>query len=226
MYFIQKNITRFNNIGHTYFLNPNQLNKLKGKLPKNTYNIYKPYFDSEKNIVYKNYKPNVLLYEIKTKQKLRHQDIMGTMYSLNIADDLFGDILIINNRYYIYILDIVRNYFESNLVKIKNTNVELEEIDINILEVYHRNYEKIEIIVSSNRIDTIISTIIHTSRNNIDNYIKNKDIMVNYEYLKKSDYKLKENDVFSVKGIGKYKYMGLIKKTKSNNCIVSIYKYC
>ena len=225
MYFIQKNLTRFNNIGYTYFLNPNELNKLKAKLKKNEYNIYCPYKDSEKNIVYKNNVPGVILYEIKSKQDLRHQDILGTMYSLNIAPDLFGDILIINNRYYIYILPILRNYFESNFNCIRNSKVSLEEIDINSFYDYEREYEQIELIVSSTRVDTVISSIIHTSRSEISSLISKKNIMLNYEYLSNTDYKLKENDVFSIKTFGKYKFIGIRKKTKKDNLIVELFKY-
>lgn len=225
MYFIQKNLTRFNNIGYTYFLNPSELNMLKSRLKKNDFKIYYPYKDSEKNIVYKGNVPDVILYEIKSKQVLRHQDILGSMYSLNISPDLFGDILIINNKYYIYILPILRNYFESNFICIKNSKIKLQEIDINLLINYERKYEKIELIVSSTRIDTIISSIIHTSRREISNLISKRAIMLNYDYLSSTDYKLKENDVFSVKKYGKFKFNNIIKKTKKDNLIVELLQY-
>ena len=225
MYFIQKNLTRFNNLSYTYFLDPNEINKVKSKLKKNEYLIYYPYKDSEKNIIYKNNKPEVLLYEIKCKTILRHQDILGTMYSLNIASDLFGDILIIDNRYYIYILPIIRNYLETNLLKIRNAHVELCEINIDTFKDYEREYERIELIVSSNRIDTVISNIIHSSRGNVGSLINNKEIMLNYDYLKNNDYKLREGDVFSIKRIGKYKYIGVINTTKKDNYIIQVNKY-
>lgn len=225
MYFTEKNITRFNNIGYTYFLNPNELNIVKSKMKKNEYSIYYPYKDSEKAIIYKKIIPDVLLYEIKCNQEIRHQDILGAMYSLNISPDLFGDILIIDNKYYIYILPIVRNYFESNLLNIRNNHVLLEELDINYLIDYEREYEILEIIVSSNRIDTVISSIIHTARSNINVLIKKKEILLNYDYLKNLDYKLKESDIFSIKRIGKYKYIGIINNTRGNHYIIKLLKY-
>lgn len=225
MYFTEKNLTRFNNISYTYFLNPSQINKIKSKIKDNNCLIYYPYKDSEKNILYRGDIPQVILYEIKSKISLRHQDILGTLYSLNIADDLFGDILIINNHYYIYILPILRNYLESNFTSLKNSRIELEEIDVDILSDYKRSYEDIEIIVSSNRIDTVVSAIIHSGRNNISNLVKKKEIILNYEYLKKTDYKLRENDVFSIKRVGKFKYVGIIKNTKSNHYIIKLFKY-
>ena len=225
MYFTEKNLTRFNNIGYTYFLDPKDINKVKSKLNKNNYSIYYPYKDSEKNIIYSGNIPEVLLYEIISKQSLRHQDILGAMYSLNISPDLFGDILIINNRYYIYILPILRNYFESNFLNIRNSKIELKEVSIDLLKDYEREYEKFEMIVSSSRIDTVVSNILHTSRSCIPNLIKKKEIMLNYDYLVNPDYKLKEDDIFSIKRIGKYKFVGVIKNTKKDKLIVEVCKY-
>lgn len=225
MYFIEKNLTKLRNVGSTYFLDPRELNQVKSKLKKSDYSIYYPYKDSEKNIVYTGKAPEVLLYEILIKTPIRHQDIMGSLFSLNIAPELFGDILIIDNRYFIYILPIVRNYFESNSLMVKNAHIELKELDIDYLKDYERSYEKLEFIVSSNRIDTVISSIIHTGRSNINDYIKKKEILLNYDYLKDNSYKLKNGDIFSIRRIGKFKYSGIIKNTKSNHIIIEILKY-
>jgi RNA-binding protein YlmH len=225
MYFIQKNLTRLKNGQSTFFLDPNELKQVRSKLKANDYSIYYPYKDSEKNIIYNRNIPEVLLYEIKIKVPVRHQDILGSIYSLNISHELFGDILIIDNRYFIYILPIIRNYFESNFLMVKNSYIELEELDINYLNDYERSYEKLEIIVSSNRIDTVVSKLCNTGRNNISEMIKKKEILLNYDFLKNNSYKLKDGDTFSIRRIGKFKYNGVIKNTKSNNLIIEILKY-
>ena len=225
MYNVEKNLTRLDYGQPTFFLDPKELNLVKVKLKKNEYKVYYPYPDSEKNIIYNDKLPEVILYEIKTKEILRHQDILGSIYSLNIDSSLFGDIVIINNRYFVYILKSLRNYFESNLLMIKNTHIELLELDINYLSNYHRSYEKLEFIVSSVRIDIVISAICHTGRSNIYDMVKKKEIILNYDLLKEVSYKLKNGDIFSIKRIGKFKYNGIIKSTKSGKYIISIYKY-
>lgn len=225
MYYIQKNITKLNNNQHTFFLDSKELNEVKAKLKKGTYSIYYPYKDSEKNIIYTKTPPKVILYEIKINMPVRHQDILGSIYSLNISKELFGDILVINGRYYIYILDVVRNYFETNFTMVSNCRIELNEIDIDSLKDYERSYEKIELNVSSNRIDTVVSSICHIGRSNIEDMIKKKEIILNYDFLKNNSYKLKDNDVFSIKRIGKFKYCGIIKCTKSNHYIIEILKF-
>ena len=225
MYFIQKNVTRIFSNQHTFFLNPKEVLEIKRKVSGINYSIYYPYKDSEKVLLYTKNIPEVLLYEIKTKICLRHQDILGAMYSLNIAPELFGDILIINNKYYIYILPIVRNYFEANFCRVKNSSVVLEEISIDTLKDYERLYDSLEIIVSSVRIDTVISRISNISRTNFSDMIKKKEIILNYDFLKNRSYKLKENDTFSIKGIGKFKYIGILRQTKSNHSVIKILKY-
>lgn len=225
MYFIQKNLTRLKNNQCTFFLDPKELFQVKLKLGKSNYSIYYPYKDSEKNIIYTGNIPKVILYEIVIKTEVRHQDILGSLYSLNITPELFGDILIIDGKYYLYVLDMIRNYLETNFTRIKNSSIELIERDLSLLENYERKYERLELIVSSNRIDTVISSICHTGRNVIPDMIKKKEIILNYDFLKDNSYKLKDNDVFSIKRIGKFKYNGVIKNTKSNHLIVEILKY-
>ena len=225
MYSIEKNLNRLSHHQSSFFLDPKQFMEIKGKLKKGEYSVYYPYHDSEKVIVYQKETPEVLLYEIKSKIEIRHQDILGTMYSLSIAPELFGDILLINGHYYIYILPIVQNYFESNFLMVRNSTVELEEIPLSTLEDYERSYEEIELLVSSNRMDTVISTICHCKRSEIDGKIQKREILLNYDYLKDSSYKLKENDTFSIKRIGKFKYIGVVKTTKSDHLIINLLQY-
>ncbi|MBP5678245.1 MAG: hypothetical protein J6X28_00255 [Bacilli bacterium] len=225
MYFIQKNITRFQNLSMTYFLNPSELKELCSHMKKKDYLIYKPYPDSEKNIVYQGEQPEVLLYEIICHTPIRHQDILGTLYSLNIASDLFGDVLVIQNHYYVYILPIVQNYFETNFTMIKNSRITLKQIPVDTLQDYEREYETIEMIVSSCRIDTVLSSILHVSRGMIDSYLKDKDVLLNYEVLKDPSYKLKEEDVFSIRKVGKYRFLEILRNTKGNHFVIALKKY-
>ena len=199
MYLVEKNLTRFNNLGYTFFLNPSETKQVCSKLKKNEYQIFRPFPDSEKNIIYHGSTPQILLYEIKCKVPIRHQDILGTMYSLDIAPDLFGDVVIVDGHYYVYILPIVENYFQTNLLMIRNSHVELKEIPVEVLEKYVRDYEEIELIVSSTRIDTVISHLIGESRESAKKKFQDNDIILNYEVLSKINYNLNTNDIFSIR---------------------------
>ena len=225
MYKIEKNLNRLYRKEATFFLDPKEQLELAKKLKKEPYQIYKPYPDSEKNIFYIKEEPKVILYEIKSKIPLEHREILGTLFSLNITSELFGDIVITNNHYYIYVLESIAPYIKNNLLLIKNSRIELIEVPLETLKEYHKEYETIEIIASSTRIDTVISRLIQTSRPNIIEKIKNKEIILNYDIIKNNSYQLKENDIFSIRRYGKYQYIGIKKETKSKNYIIECKKY-
>lgn len=225
MYTVEKNLNKLNHNQPTFFLDPKEQQELKRKLKKDTYKIFKPYIDSEKNIFYIKQEPKIILYEIKTKISLEHREILGTLFSLNITSELFGDIVITNDHYYIYILENIAPYIKNNLLTIKNSHIELIETPLETLKDYTKEFEYIKIIASSNRIDTVIARLIQTSRPNILEKIKNKEVILNYNILKNNSYLLKENDVFSIRHYGKFQYVGIKKETKNKNYIIECKKY-
>lgn len=210
---------------NTQFLDGRELKIVTGKLKKNEYNVYYPYKDSEKVMLYTGKVPKVKLFKIYTVENIRHQDILGSLFALNIDSSYFGDIVLYNDYYYVFVSEDLALYIKDNLKMIGNKKVSLEEVDLSVLDNYERNYEEKEIIVSSLRIDNIISGIINTSRKVALDKIKNKEVIVNYGVMNKNSYILKESDIFSIRRYGKYKFVGIVKSTKKNNFIVRYLKY-
>lgn len=224
IYTVEKIVEKVLYSNSTNFVEIKYLNRVKKELKNVKYNIYEPFIGATKIILY-NKMPNIKIYEIVSSNDLRHQDILGTLYSLNISDEMFGDVVIWNNRYFIIILSSIDNYIKSNLTSIKNSKVDLIEKNPYYLKDYKQEYEEFNIIVPSIRVDVIVSKIINSSRSNALEKIKNGDIYLNYELLTKPTYMLKENDIFSIRKYGKYKFNGIINETKKGNIIVNISKY-
>ena len=224
-YIIDKHIEKLYKYGYTDFLLPNEFLQVKNKLKKTEYNVYKPYIDSEKVILYRKIKPEIVLYKIISSETLRHQDILGTLFSLNLSIYVYGDIVIDDGNYYLFVLPVISRYLESNLINIRNVPITLEKEDLSVIANYQRKYEKIEIQVSSLRIDVILSKITRLSRNSINEKIKSNEIYLNYNILTNNSYIIKENDIFSIKKYGKYKYNNVVNITKKGNFIIVIDKY-
>ena len=224
-YIIDKHIEKLYKYGYTDFLLPNEFLQVKNKLKKTEYNVYKPYIDSEKVILYRKVKPEIVLYKIICSEPLRHQDILGTLFSLNLSIYVYGDIVIDDGNYYLFVLPVISKYLESNLINIRNVPITLEKEDLSVIANYQRKYEKIEIQVSSLRIDVILSKITRLSRNSINEKIKSNEIYLNYNILTNNSYIIKENDIFSIKKYGKYKYNNVVNITKKGNFIIVIDKY-
>lgn len=224
IYTLEKIVEKVLYSNSTNFVEIKYLNRVKKELKNVKYNIYEPFSGATKVILY-NKMPNIKIYEIVSSNDLRHQDILGTLYSLNISDEMFGDVVIWNNRYFIIILSSIDNYIKSNLTSIKNSKVDLIEKNPYYLKDYKQEYEEFNIIVPSIRVDVIVSKIINSSRSNALEKIKNGDIYLNYELLTKPTYMLKENDIFSIRKYGKYKFLGEINRTKKGSLVIKYLKY-
>ena len=225
IYKINNNIEKLVNEKHTLFLDQNELKQIQNKVGKNKYKVYYPNKLSEKVILYNSQKPDITLFKIITKEKLRHQDILGSLFATNVSSSYIGDIIIDDDNYYFYIFSYLSNYIKDNLNMIGNKKILLEEINIDNLKDYERKFEENNLIVSSLRIDTVVANIIKTNRKNVLDKIKNKEVIINYEILKKGSYILRENDIFSIRKYGKYKFIKVINNTKKNNYIIKYLKY-
>ena len=197
------------NRGYTNFLNRKEFQIIKKQLKSCEYNVYELYKESSKIILYNKKIPNIAILKIDCNNKLKHQSIMGTIYSLGLNDDVFGDIIYYEDSFYIFVLPIIKNYLIQNMIMVEKNKVNLREVDLNISLNFKINYEVKNYIVSSLRIDNII----------------NKEIIINYNENIKPSYTLKENDIFSIRKYGKYKFKGIVKTTKKSSLIIEVLKY-
>lgn len=225
IYKINNAVEKIKSGNNTLFLDQREYKLVTSKLKKHEYKVYYPYKYSEKVMLYTGNMPIVKLFKINTAEKIRHQDILGSLFALNIDTSFVGDIVLYNDDYYVYIENNLSTYIKDNLNIIGNKKVVLEEVSLDVLKDYERKYEENEMIVSSLRIDSIVSSIIKSSRSKALEKIKNKEVIVNYEVMSKNSYLLKENDIFSIRRYGKYKFVGIVKSTKKDNYIVKYLKY-
>ena len=224
-YIIEKNVNKIIRGEYTNFLDYNTFNNVINKIKGYNYQVYYPYKESEKLIIYTKEIPKVRLLEIISYEKLTHKSIMGSLYGLNIDSETFGDIIITNNHYYIMVIDQIYNLVIQEYNMVGNNHIKLKEVPLSVLDNYHRTYQEIELIVSSLRIDTIVSRLINTSRDSVKKKFNDDEIVVNYEVCHKLNYQLHENDIFSIRRHGKYKFIGVTNQSKKGNYIIKIDKY-
>ena len=224
-YLIEKNLNIINRGGYTNFLDPSTLIKIRSKLKGYTYQIYYPYPDSDKVILYTDEEPSIRLLEIISYDKLTHREIMGSLYNMNIAPEMFGDIIITNNHYYIIIMESIYNLIINEFTMVGNHSIKLQEVPLSIIQNYHHEYQEITLIVSSLRIDTITSRLIGMSRDSVKKKFLDDEIILNYEPCHKCETTLNPNDIFSIRHHGKYKFGEVIGHSKKDNYIIKYYKY-
>ena len=227
IYEIEKNVEKILRGSSTGFLNGSVRRAVQSKLKKKDYKVFKPFDDAEKVILYSYECPNVCLFRIKCYKddELKHSSIMGSLFGLNITNEKFGDIVKWHNEFYVYLLDDISSYVIDNLKGVGNVSIELEEVPLELLENFKREYEEVELIVSSLRIDTVISRLIGCNRDSVGDKFKNNEIFLNDEVPRKASEVLEVGDIFSIRKFGKYRFKEIIGKTKKDNFIIKIDKY-
>ncbi|MDO5003007.1 MAG: YlmH/Sll1252 family protein [bacterium] len=168
---------------------------------------------------------DITLFEIESKTLLTHSQILGSLFSHNLDDSMFGDIVITNDKYYIAVVNKLKNYFINNFNMVGKNKIKLHEVSLDQVKDFIPKYKELKISISSLRVDNVISKVIPTSRTISKELIDNDKVFINYEVLNNKNYSLKENDIFSIRGVGKFKLVNIRDLTKNNKYQIVIKKY-
>lgn len=210
------------------FLSSSEIDLFNNRLKKYNidYHIIEKIEDSDKKIIgfgneelLKNY---ITIYHGVSSNKIEHKDILGTLFSIGFTYNTIGDIYIDNNDFYLTNLTRLNKYLVENFTKVKNSTIKLNIIDSIKIE---KKYLDLEISVNSLRIDSIISKLSNLSRNDSQDKIKNNDILINSKEINKSTTLIKEDDIISIRKVGKFKIGRIIGTTKKNKIILEVKKY-
>lgn len=162
---------------------------------------------------------------LKFAEKLSHRDYLGSLINLGIQRNKLGDILVQeDSSAYIFCQDKLTNFFMEEMTRVKHTQVLPVVVDNPGNCVSHKE-ELIKGTVASIRLDSVISTAYKTSRSGIVSYIEGGRVFVNGKLIMSNGYNLKEDDVVSVRGLGKFRYGGIENKTKKGRYSIAVYRY-
>lgn len=153
-----------------------------------------------------------------------HRDVLGAVLGLGIKRECIGDILV-DDCIYIFIIKEMSIYIIDNLLKIGNVyvNVEMSSID-DIKDINRDNYIEDQLLVSSYRLDTIVSERTNLSREKSKQYIQLKNVKVNGIININPDYIVKIDDLISIHRYGRLIVKEEIRKTKKDKIVIKILK--
>ena len=190
---------------------------------KISFNTYVFSSECEKRIIYfGGYEYFVTIYKISING-ITHSDVLGTLFSIGYEPNIIGDIFVNEDNIYLTNLTRLNTFLETNLLMIKNKRVNLEIV--NNIEVGSNRFKTLKIIVPSYRIDAVVSKLAHLSRNEVNKYIKDKYVLLNYMEVKNPNKIVDIGDVISIRRVGKFIISQEIAKTKKDNIFLEVMKY-
>lgn len=159
----------------------------------------------------------------KFADELSHRDFLGSLMGLGIRREMLGDIIINENCGYLFCADSICDYIIDNLTQVKHTTVKcikFNEIPKNALP----QPEKQELIVSSERIDVLVSAVYNLSRSKAQILFNQEKVFVN-GISKSGSTVANVGDKISVRGFGRFIYNGVLRRTKKNRLVIEILIY-
>ena len=116
------------------------------------------------------------------------------------------------------------DFITENLVKVKHTSVSCSSAG-GILPDPDRDCEELAIQVSSGRIDGVVSKVYRLSRGDGAELFRQKKVFVGGKPCENTSRLLKSGDVVSVRGYGKFEFLGETGVSKKGKLNVAVRSY-
>ncbi|MBQ6197485.1 MAG: hypothetical protein IJK47_08705 [Lachnospiraceae bacterium] len=160
----------------------------------------------------------------KFAEALTHRDYLGAVLALDIERENVGDIIVKEKEAYLICLERIADYLCDNLTEVRRTKVRVkrEEGEIPALSP---TFKEEQLNVASERLDAVIAAFCGLARGKAEALFAAEKVFVNSLPAKGGAQRLKEGDVFSVRGFGKGIYDGISKETKKGRYYVSVRRY-
>ncbi len=232
-----------NKIVYTDFLNISEISVVKKILLEeniSNYIIYGGKEETDRSIVIfypeklslemieKNFEKifNVIRIKLPNNISYEHKDFLSGIMKLGIKREKFGDIIVTDFGADIIALSEISNILSEDLktlTRFRKSEITVESI--NELTILETEYENLNIIVSSIRLDNFVSELAKCSRGDAEDLIKEGRVFINSINVFKDSKKINVNDIITIRGKGKFIFDGIEKETRSGRYLINIRKY-
>lgn len=157
-------------------------------------------------------------------EDLSHRDILGALMNLGIDRAKTGDIAKDGDSWYLFCHESLAPMICDELTRIRHTSVSCSVCSLSEFH-YTPKTETVRGSVASVRLDSTMALAFHASRSSLLSLIDEGKVFVNGKLITTNAYALREEDIVSVRGLGRFRYKGVLGQTKKGRCMVEIEKY-
>lgn len=155
---------------------------------------------------------------------LTHRDFLGALMNLGIDREVLGDIVLRDNVGYIFADEKIVPYLLSDFRKVKHTDLKVTRADALPEGDLYRT-EPILIQAAGERLDAVVSKVFRLSRADAQTLFRRGLVFVNGSLCENTSADPKEGAVVSVRGYGRFRYVGFTSETKKGKLNLKIEKY-
>ncbi len=152
---------------------------------------------------------------------LNHRDYLGSIMNLGIERDQIGDIITGEKEAYVFATPDISQMMEKELIRIRHTSVKCEIVRCSECGIEPK-FQEISGSVASERIDAILAFVYHLSRSEAQKLIESESVFIDGRTAYSGGYDLKEGARVSVRGHGKFIYLGTTNTTRKGRLFVNV----
>lgn len=158
--------------------------------------------------------------------EVSHRDYLGAILGTGVKREKIGDIYIGEGHAQAVLHRDIMDYVTVNLERIGKERVQVREIDFSEIEKYETEYEEKIVVVSSERLDAIISEVYGLSRAKSKSIVSSDRVKVNWAPTSEPSLKLSSGDLVSVRKLGRFIVGDSKGTTRKDNerLVVRLYK--
>lgn len=160
----------------------------------------------------------------KFAEDLSHRDYLGALLNLGVDRSKIGDILVGEKEAIFFCEEGIAPFLQQELTRVRHTPVLVEEAAPDEIQVTEHT-EVVRGTVSTVRLDSVMSVALKASRSSLVSLIEEGKVFVNGRLVTSNGCQLKENDLISVRGNGRFRLLTLGGQTKKGRCVIEIEKY-
>ena len=150
-------------------------------------------------------------------RKISHRDVLGALMSLQIDRHSFGDFWIADDHIYLYTSETMARFLIDNLIRVNQLSVSFSLTDERPVQVF--SSKRIQVVIASERLDAIVAGLVRCSRSEAKEMIRQGLVQVNHITLEEPDYLAYNNVTISIRKTGRFTYLGVLRKTRSDRIV-------
>lgn len=160
----------------------------------------------------------------KFAEDLTHRDVLGSIMNLGMEREMLGDIIVKNGKIWVICLDNMARLIMDELTRIRHTSI-VTYIEDTLPKDLEPTFEEVRIQATQARADAVVAKLCKLSRNASATLFVEGKIAINGRMMQNHSYMVKEGDIISARGFGKYRFEATEGTTRKGNQILLFERY-
>lgn len=165
-----------------------------------------------------------LTFTYRKEDRLSHRDFLGSFMAMRLKRETIGDIIISEGKAQVFATDVAAKLIMTDISKVGRIGVKISDSEPFSLSV-QQCFEEFGSTVASLRLDCIVGAAAKVSRENAARLIRSEKVNVNYLPAASVSQELREGDIITVRGSGKFILNSVNGTTKKGRIHINLRKY-